>query len=119
MAYRSLCQIYPTCGLTEHLLTVSLTNFNRFKAEGGEDTSQECCGRRVPQEPQVLCTLTIKKNGKEGSKKIPNATLAGVAQWTACQPLNQRVTGLIPSLGHMPGLWARSPVGGTQEATTH
>ena len=26
---------------------------------------------------------------------------------------------LIPSLGHMPGLQARSPVVGAQEATTH
>ena len=32
---------------------------------------------------------------------------------------NQMVTGLIPSLGHIPGLRARSPVGGTWEATTH
>ena len=29
-----------------------------------------------------------------------------------CQPENQRVAGCIPSLGHMPGLQARSPVGG-------
>ena len=27
--------------------------------------------------------------------------------------MNQRVARLIPSLGNMPGLWARSPVGGT------
>ena len=38
--------------------------------------------------------------------------LAGVAQWIECRPANQRVTGSIPSLGYMPGLWARSPVGG-------
>ena len=36
-----------------------------------------------------------------------------MAQWTECQPVNQRVARLIPSLGNMPGLWARSPVGGT------
>ena len=29
-----------------------------------------------------------------------------------CQPVNQRVAGSIPSLGHMPGLQARSPVEG-------
>ena len=46
-------------------------------------------------------------------------TLAGVTQWTEYQPSNQRVTGWIPSLGHMTGLWTRSPVGGTPEATTH
>ena len=39
--------------------------------------------------------------------------LAGVAQWAECRPMNQRVTGSIPSLGHMPGLQAMSPVGGT------
>ena len=45
------------------------------------------------------------------AKKEPLA-LAGVAQWIECQPANQKVTGLIPSLGPMPGLWARSLVGG-------
>ena len=48
-------------------------------------------------------------------KKI--LALAGVAQWIECQPANQRVAGSIPSLGHMPGLQNRSPVGGAQEAT--
>ena len=45
--------------------------------------------------------------------------MAGVAQWIECWPVNQRVTGWISSLGHRPGLWARSPVGGVQEANTH
>ena len=45
--------------------------------------------------------------------------LAGVAQWFECQPVNQRVASSIPSLGHIPGLQARSPAGGAQEATTH
>ena len=45
--------------------------------------------------------------------------LAGVAQWVECQPANQRVAGLIPSLGYMPGLQARFSVGGMQDATTH
>ena len=36
-----------------------------------------------------------------------------------CRPAHQRVTSLIPSLGHMPGLRAKSPVRGAQEATTH
>ena len=30
-----------------------------------------------------------------------------------CQSADQRVPGLIPSVGHMPGLQARSPLGGT------
>ena len=42
-----------------------------------------------------------------------------MAQWIECLPANHRVTGLIPSLGHMPGLRARFPVGGVQEATAH
>ena len=44
--------------------------------------------------------------------------LAGMAQWIEHWPVNEKVTSSIPSLGHMPGLWARSPVGGAQEATT-
>ena len=39
--------------------------------------------------------------------------LAGIAQWIEHGPANQRVASSIPSLGHMPGLQARSPVGGT------
>ena len=45
--------------------------------------------------------------------------LAGVAQWIECWPVTQRVASSIPSLGHMPGLWARSPVGGALVATTY
>ena len=40
------------------------------------------------------------------------SALAGVVQWTECQLTNQRVTSLIPRLGHMLGLQARCPVGG-------
>ena len=38
--------------------------------------------------------------------------LACVAQWIECWPANQRVSSSIPSLGHMPGLQAGSPVWG-------
>ena len=41
-----------------------------------------------------------------------------MAQWIECWPANQS-HGLDSQSGHMPGLQARSPVGGTQEATTH
>ena len=44
--------------------------------------------------------------------------LAGVAQWIEHQP-GEKVTSSIPRLGHMPGLWARSLVGGAREAHTH
>ena len=43
--------------------------------------------------------------------------LAGVAQWTECQPVNQRITSSIPRLGHVPALQAKFPVGGVQGAT--
>ena len=55
---------------------------------------------------------------KKESKKLRIA-LAGVAQWIECQPANQRVPSSIPSQGTCLGFWARSPVGGVQEATTH
>ena len=54
-----------------------------------------------------------------GSYRIVTRALAGVAQWTECRPANHRVTGSIPSLGHMLGLRVRSPVGDAQKATTH
>ena len=47
------------------------------------------------------------------------STLAGVAQWIEQWIVNQKFMGSIPSLGHGPGLQARSPVGGMWEATTH
>ena len=40
--------------------------------------------------------------------KLP---LAGVAQWIEHGPVNQRVTGSILNLRHVPGLQARSPTG--------
>ena len=39
--------------------------------------------------------------------------LVDVAQWIECWPENLRAAGSIPILGHVPGLWARSPVGDT------
>ena len=60
----------------------------------------------------ILLTIALKF-------KIFTKALAGVAQWIERKPANQRVAGLIPNLGHMPGLQARSPVGGLREATTH
>ena len=48
-----------------------------------------------------------------------NPALAGVTQWTERGSANPKVAGSIPTLGHTPVFWARSPVGGMQEATTH
>ena len=44
--------------------------------------------------------------------KVFHLALDGVAQWIECRPATQRVISSIPSLGNMPGLQARSPVGG-------
>ena len=38
-----------------------------------------------------------------------------MAQWIEQRPVNQRAAGSIPCLEHMPGLRAKSPVGGAQE----
>ena len=46
--------------------------------------------------------------------------LAGVAQWTASWPVNQKVSRLFNSQsGHMPGLQTRFPVGDALEAITY
>ena len=53
------------------------------------------------------------------------SALAGVAQWIECRPENQKVADSIPNQSPlqapvgMPGLPARSPVGGAREAATH
>ena len=48
-------------------------------------------------------------NKKVSNLKVHTFALAGVAQWIERQPMNQRVTGSIPSqgtcLGCKPGLW--------------
>ena len=51
--------------------------------------------------------MTNQRNRFEKRKKIGELALAGVAQQTECQPVNQRVAGWIPSqdtcLGFGPG----------------
>ena len=62
-----------------------------------------------------MCSFTPMQSGSLMVPKLYKSylcSLAGVAQYIECWPANQRVTGLIPSLGHMPGLWAMSPVRG-------
>ena len=53
--------------------------------------------------------------------KISESALAGVAQWMEHWPANHRVVGSIPSQGayFWVAIQVRSPVEGTQEATTH
>ena len=71
----------------------------------------------------VLALLGFSKNGKDVGQLKKIQEMQPSPGWCGsvveCQPVNQRATGSIPSSGHMPGLRAPSPVGGTQEATTH
>ena len=50
--------------------------------------------------------------------KTRKAALAGVAQWIEHRPADQSCHQFNSQSGHMPGLQARSPVGGMLEATT-
>ena len=43
------------------------------------------------------------------------AALTYVAQWVGCHPATQRGHHFKSLSGHVPGLWAKSPVGGTRE----
>ena len=56
--------------------------------------------------------------GIRGSLRMMGA-LAGVAQWIESAGLWTKGHWFNSQSGHMPGLWARSSVGGTREATTH
>ena len=56
--------------------------------------------------------MDLRFKCKTRNHKTPRRALAGVAQWIEHRPANQRVASSTPSLGHMPGLWARSPVQG-------
>ena len=62
---------------------------------------------------------TVEQGGYEEELSNCTPALAGVAQWIANQPVNQKVAGSIPSQGTCLGCRARSLVGSTQEATTH
>ena len=49
--------------------------------------------------PIYIYISMIKFNYKLSTIRNEQQPLAGAAQWTECQPANQRVTGLIPSQG--------------------
>ena len=83
-----------------------------------------CCFKHGPRTRAAASSeIHLKKEAKYYRKRECirlierlHVALAGVAQWIEHWPVNQRVGS---QSGHMPGLWARSPVGGTREATTH
>ena len=58
-----------------------------------------------------LLDIWIESKSSFSIKINKYLALAGMAQWIECQPADQGVDGLVPSLGHMPGLWARSLMG--------
>ena len=62
--------------------------------------------------PSFALSTSMSQPLEHCQKKFQNTALAGVAQWIECWPENQRVSGSISSLGHMPGLKPRSPLGG-------
>ena len=51
--------------------------------------------------------------------KEKKEALDSVAQWIECRSANQKGCWFDSQSGHMPGLQARSPAGGAQEAATH
>ena len=67
--------------------------------------------------PHRLLSICCLRRMKELNKNVLLA-LAGVSHWIewvpACEPKGCRFNS---QSGHMPELWARSPVGGVQEAT--
>ena len=67
---------------------------------------------RMPRELTEYSKCIMEEMKATLSKIKKNPALAGMALWIECWPVSQRVAGSIPCLGHMPGLWARSPVGG-------
>ena len=64
-------------------------------------------GRRAEKDHRICLSLS------------PTVARAGVAQWIGHQPVNQRVTGSIPSQGTCLGCRPGPQVGDAQEATTH
>ena len=87
-------------------------------AVGWRKVSDSIAERKVPKKKKKKQTRKTCKGRKRKTTKHCVTTvnrkvygaLAGAAQWTECGPVNQRVSRSIPSLGHMPGLQARSPV---------
>ena len=92
--------------VNNYLVTTSVSEFaSVFTVYQSHFVLFYCCG--------------LRKGRSRLVKKCWKTALAGVAQQIEHWPANQRVAVSIPSLGHMPGLQARSPVGSTGEATTH
>ena len=71
-----------------------------------------------------ICLYLKETTGLLNNKcqKFLFLALSGVAQWIEHRPVTQRVTSLIPSTGHRPGLWAQVeqvPGWGSRERQPH
>ena len=80
-----------------------------LRTHGRSSTGPVCTlgrERRHKTNVQVAC-LSVGSGVQLHVMKRNHEALAGVAQWTKCQPVNQRVAGSIPSqgtcLGYGPG----------------
>ena len=123
---KEINRTYPT--LRKKILNINVQrlrelweNNGRIKWKGvGLKISEKINARKLPRFGNRH-KPTYSRNGKQ--KKIfkkDKHTLAGVAQRTERRPAWRPESCQFGSRsGHMPGLWARSPVGGTWEATTH
>ena len=111
--------------LVVRMLTELSENFNSIKKDQSEmkDTLTKMknnlqeTNSKLDEAKNQISNLEYKEAIKYSIRKAKRA-LDGMPQWIECQPVNQRVTSSNLS-GYLPGLQARSPVGGAQEATTH
>ena len=102
---------------TEQSINYSLVCALRGTTRRGKST-----GNRSPflckgAMPEGIVSAWLLLTGKHVCK-YKGTALAGVAQWTECQPVGQKAAGFIPS-GHKSGSWAGSPGEGVWEATDH
>ena len=99
------CQIQPV--EEKNLLWVQLMALN------GTYLLMDSVGRIQSLGPDIyLVKMTQQKEKKEKPPWL--VWQSGLSM--ACKPTGHQFNS---QLGHMPGLQARSPMGGTQEATTH
>ena len=68
---------------------------------------------------QLLLSWTSSDFKSTALHKIVLLTLAGVAQRIECRPEKPKGHRFNTQSGHMPGMWAKFPVWGAWEATTH
>ena len=110
----------PDCTVNNHAVIPAVTSLLHLRWPSAPKALWSCgclffpCGQlirlRAPQwwcwRHPGLCLIALKI--------LLIIALAGVAQWIEHGPMNQSYRFNSQS-GHMPGLWARSPVGGMWE----